>query len=85
MTTYNNLPVYKTSYNLLLEIFERVKLFPREYKYTLWDKIKNEIIDLITSVYRANNSFEKQLENIKNAREQVEVLRLYIRFTKDFR
>jgi hypothetical protein len=35
MTTYNNLPVYKTSYDLLLEVFEVVKKFPREYKYTL--------------------------------------------------
>lgn len=85
MTTYNNLPVYKTSYDLLLLVFEQIKNFPREYKYTLWDKIKNEIIDLITSIYRANNSFEKRIENIKLSREQTEVLRLYIRLTKDLK
>ncbi len=85
MTTYNNLPVYKTSYDLLLEVFEVIKKFPREYKYTLWDKIKNEIIELITSIYRANNSFENRIINIKNSREKVEVLRLYMRLTKDLK
>ncbi len=85
MTTYNNLPVYKTSYDLLLQIFEEVKKFEKQYKYTIWDKIKSEIIDLITSIYRANSSFEERLKNIKKAREQVEVLRLYIRLSKDLK
>ncbi len=85
MVTYNNLPVYKTSYDLLLIIFDITKTFEKQYKYTLWDKIKNEIIDLITSIYRANNSFENRLQNIKKSREQIEVLRLYIRLCKDLK
>ena len=83
MTTYNNLPVYKVSYDLLLEVFKIIKLFPREYKYNLGDKIKNEIIDLISNVYKANSSFDNRLSKIKNAREQVETLRLYFRLSKD--
>jgi hypothetical protein len=35
MTTYDNLPVYKTSYDLLLLVFNAVKEFKKEYKYTL--------------------------------------------------
>ena len=85
MTIYNNLPVYKVSYDLLLEVFELVKVFWKQYKYTLWDKIKNEIIDLITSIYRANSSFNTRLSNIKKAREQVEVLKLYMRLSKDLK
>lgn len=85
MVTYNNLPVYKTSYDLLLIVFDITKSFEKQYKYTLWDKIKNEIIDLISSVYRANNSFESRLKNIKKSREQIEVLRLYIRLCKDLK
>jgi hypothetical protein len=40
---------------------------------------------LITSVYRANSSFDERFKNIKKAREQVEVLRLYIRLCKDLK
>ncbi len=85
MTTYDNLPLYKDSYDLLLIVFELVKNFDKQYKYSIWDKIKNEIIDLITSIYRANSSIENRYENISKAREQVEILKLYIRLCRDLK
>lgn len=39
MTTYYNLPVYKQSYDLLLDIFKLTKEFNREYKYTIGELI----------------------------------------------
>ena len=85
MSTYDNLPVYKVSYDLLLIIFSVVKEFAKEYKYTLWDSIKKEIIDLISNIYRANISFSNRLVCIKQARENIEIVRLYIRLTKDLK
>jgi hypothetical protein len=35
MTTYDGLPVYKVSYDFLLQIFTFSKSFTREYKYTI--------------------------------------------------
>ena len=83
MVIYNNLPIYKDSYDLLIDVFKLVKNFSKEYKYTIWDKIKNEIVNLITSIYRANSNFSKRLTNLQKAREHVEVLKLYIRLSKD--
>lgn len=85
MTLYNNLPLYKETYELLLLTFEIIKNFERQYKYTLWDKIKNEIIDLISTIYRANSSSEMRITNIRKAREQIEVLKLYFRLSKDLK
>ncbi|MGI6329303.1 MAG: hypothetical protein ACOXZR_00380 [Bacilli bacterium] len=44
------LPVYKESYELLLLSFKLIKDLTREYKYTLGEKIKNEITDLLMDV-----------------------------------
>lgn len=85
MTNYQNLPVYKTSYDLLILIFSLVKEFSKEYKYTLWDSIKKELLELIKDVYKANSSFDNRLINIKNARENIETLRLFIRLCKDLK
>ncbi len=85
MATYDNLPVYKTTYDLLLLVFATVKEFQKDYKYTLGDKVKEKLIDLIENVYRANSSFENRLSNIKKARENIEVIRLYIRLCKDLK
>ena len=42
MAIYNNLPVYKTSYDFLVDIFNYAKNFSQEYKYTIGESIKGD-------------------------------------------
>jgi prepilin-type N-terminal cleavage/methylation domain-containing protein len=44
------LPVYRDSYNLLLYSFKIINNMPKDYKYTIGEKIKNEIVDMITNI-----------------------------------
>jgi hypothetical protein len=60
MAKYDELPVYKASYDLLLEIFRFTKEFNREFKYTVGESLKNETLELITLIYRANSKEEKR-------------------------
>jgi hypothetical protein len=60
MALYDELPVYKASYDLLLEIFKFTKNFTKEYKYTVGESLKKEMLELITLIYRANSKIEKQ-------------------------
>ena len=53
MATYDYLPVYKVSYDLLVELFRFTKDFTREYKFTLGESIKNEVIEMIRNIYPA--------------------------------
>lgn len=85
MATYDNLPVYKASYDLLVEIFSFVKTFSHEYKYTIGEEIKKETIDMIRKVYHANSSIEKRKEHLSEARTHLETLRLYLRLARDLR
>ena len=84
MTTYDYLPVYKVSYDLLVELFRFTKDFTREYKFTLGESIKKEVIEMIRNIYRANSSFSKQTI-IQSARENIETIRLYLRLLKDLK
>ena len=56
MALYTALPVYKVAYDLLIEIFKRTKLFSREYKYTIGERLKNESLELIINIYKANKA-----------------------------
>ncbi|MBC7503997.1 hypothetical protein H7169_03420 [Candidatus Gracilibacteria bacterium] len=56
---YDGLPVYKASYDFLLQICIVSKNFTREYKYTIGQELKNETISLILDIYRAK-FIEKQ-------------------------
>jgi len=84
MAQYEHLPVYKKSYDLLLAVYQSVGIFSKEFKYTIGEKLKNESLDLIVSIYKANGRKEK-LEMIVEAKEHLEVLRLYVRISKDLK
>ena len=48
MALYYDLRVFKDVYQLILNIFEYTKDFPREYKYTLGQDMKRDAIVLET-------------------------------------
>ena len=72
----------KACYDLLLEIFKFTKNFSREYKYTIGERLKNETVDLITNIFRANTAQQKY-DILQKARENIEIIRLYMRLLKD--
>ena len=82
MAQYDELPVYKATYDLLLEMFRFTKDFHKEFKYTVGESLKKETIELITLIYRANSRVDKQV-TLQTAREHIEVIRLLIRLMKD--
>jgi hypothetical protein len=84
MATYDNLPVYKASYDLLLLLFRCSKNRDRDYRHTLGETIKQELVALMTNVYRANCRVQKKAL-ISNARGNLEVVRLLMRLTKDLK
>ena len=84
MATYNNLPVYKTSYDLLTDLFRLCQNMERDFKFTIGEKLKNEVIELIMNVYRANCRHEKALL-IAAGRENAEVIRLLLRLLQDLK
>jgi hypothetical protein len=82
MGLHGDLPVYKSTYDLLLSIFRFTRDFAKEYKYTVGERLKNDTIDLLQLIYRANTKSDR-LAVIQDARERIEVIRLYIRLMKD--
>ena len=70
MSFYDELPVYKATYDLLLEMFWFTKDFSKEYKYTVGESLKKETVELITLIYRANSRLDKQA-TLQTAREEI--------------
>jgi hypothetical protein len=84
MALYNTLPVFKKGYDLLIEIYKMSANLPREYKFTVGEKLKNESLELLLQIYRANLSWVKEIE-IDSCRESTETVRLLIRLLHDLR
>ena len=83
MALYYELPVYRSSYKLVHLLFTSSGNFAREYKYTIGQELKDEGLHLIKNIYRANKAIDKTI-CISEARENLEMIRLFLRLVQDF-
>ena len=75
MALYYDLPVFKDVYKLTLLIYSLTKDFPKEYKYTLGQDLKKDVMVLMRSIYRANKAQNKK-EYLENFLDGIELLKL---------
>ena len=57
MATYNQLPVYKATYDLLLYVYQIGKNVQRDYRYTLGETLKKDLImilEIFLFIYKQN-------------------------------
>jgi len=78
MALYDELPVYRDVYALILKVYEYTREFPREYRYTLGQDLKRDSMVLVRSIYRANKAREKR-EFLEAFLDDFELLKLELR------
>lgn len=84
MAKYHHLPIFKTTYDLLIELMHATKDFPREFKFSLGEKIQAHIVDLLVDIYRANSARDK-VTFITSILEHVQFLDLFLRVSFDLK
>ena len=84
MAQYNHLPIFQHTYKLTFEVYKTTHQFPREYKYTLGQRLKEMISDLLNFIISANSK-ENKSETIENAMLKLEQLRIHLRLAYDLR
>lgn len=84
MGLYSELPVYRDSYNLLIEIYKATSKFSREYKFSLGQDMKRDALQMFRNLYRANRTTDKQKE-LENFLDDFELLKMEIRLCVDMR
>jgi len=81
---YQHLPIYKQTYDVLLRTIVATKHFPREYKFTLGQQLKNELIELVVIIYRANSARDKK-QHIEWILERIQAIQLLMRLSHDIK
>lgn len=83
MVLYNQLPIYRDSYRLLLEIYQITNKFPRDFKYTLGQDMKKSSLELFKELYNANTFTENRKEYIDKFLSSFELLKIEMRLCVD--
>ena len=55
---FYELPVYKATYDILVELYHMVQKMPREHKFVLGEKLKEECMEIVLESYEANTVAE---------------------------
>lgn len=85
MAYTENLKVYKLSYDMMIEIYKEISNFPKEYKYSLWEKIKEYTLEIVMNIYETNSIFdpEKRKQYLDKTIISAEKTKLLLRLSKD--
>lgn len=84
MAIYTNLPIYKATYMLMLEVSRMMPDMPRDCRYSLGQDVKHKIMEMIIFIYRANRTKGK-VPLILKMREALLEVQVYIRLMSDMR
>ena len=84
MAQYQHLPIYKTTYDLLTDLMNVTKEFPRDFKFSLGEKIQNHVIELLVLIYKANSTKNKK-DFISEILNEVQFLDLFLRISFDLK
>lgn len=84
MAIHSTLPIYKVTYDLLRLVTEFSRNMPRDFKASLGGKIREECVDLVVLIYRANCSFSKTTL-LDEMLERLQVIELMLRLSRDLR
>ncbi|MDI9604878.1 MAG: four helix bundle protein [Bacteroidota bacterium] len=79
---YENLPVYKVTFDLLLFVYKHTVKMQREYRFTLAEEMKMALQEMLMAIYRANVVKDKA-QHISQARQELVRVRVLFRLMRE--
>ena len=80
---YTHLPIFKDLYEVTTKMLKITQRFHKWYRYTLWEKINNTCLDLLTYIFQAQSRQWSKLDHIMTMRVFHEQLTLLVRLSQD--
>ena len=79
---YENLPVYKSTFDLLLQVYRISGNMQREYRFTLAEQLKLRLQELLSLIYQANICDDK-LKGIGDCRRKLVEARVLFQLAQE--
>lgn len=84
MALHSSLPIYKVSYDLLQFVATVCRNMPKDFKHSVGGKLRDECVELLVLIYRANSSRDK-VPHLVLLLERLQVTELWLRLCVDMR
>ena len=84
MALHTQLPIYKVAYDLFDISTDLARNMPRDYKASIGGKLRDECVEIVTLIFRANVARDKG-PHLGTLIERVQVIELLLRLSRDKR
>lgn len=84
MAIHTSLPIYREAYRLFDVIMDLTKNMPREFKQSIGGKLRDECIEILTLIFRAN-TMRDRAGHLLDLIERLQVAELLLRLSRDKR
>lgn len=84
MALHSSLPIYQVTYQLLVLATEITRHMPRDFKASMGGKVREECLELVVLIYRANAAADK-VPLLDRMLERLQVAELLFRLSKDLK
>ena len=84
MALHTQLPIYKVAYSLFDLSTDLAKNMPRDFKQGIGGKLRDECVEIVVLIFRANCSKEKA-PHLETLIERLQVAELLLRLSRDKR
>ena len=84
MARYEHLPIYRTTYDLFIDVLQVTKTFSRDYRYTLGAHLHETAIKLLKQVYLINSARDK-VDALKQMLLYIQEIGVLLRASKDLK
>ena len=78
-----DLPIYRETFELMKLVTQQTRNFPRDLKVSLGERLRNDCLDIVLNVYRANAARHGRREIIESILESVQVVEMTLRLCCD--
>lgn len=85
MAKYQHLEIYQSTYELLFQGTKIVTQFPRDHKFTIGQKLKEEVLEVALLIYEINseNDKSKRVSLLNDLLKRTEKITILLRVSKD--
>ena len=82
MAKIDTLPIFLSTYKLLLDLYQTTSKYDKNYKYSLGQSIQEDAMSMVRVMYRANHR-ENKVADLEDFLGVFELVKLQIRLSKD--
>ena len=82
MALHTQLPIYKAAYGLFDTSTDLAKNMPRDFKQSIGGKLRDECVEIVVLIFRANTAQEKA-PHLCSLIERLQVAELLLRLSRD--